>query len=98
MSPPAETGGTGTRWRRSDRALHRRVADGAIVLLLPDGEPELVTGPGGALWDLLATDRSLDELTAELAARYDHDPEIVRHDIARTLGGLADRGLVDTPP
>lgn len=96
MSPPAETDGTVTRWRRSDHVLHRRVADGAIVLLLPDGEPELVTGPGGALWDLLATSQSLDELTAELAARYDHDPGIVRVDIARTLNGLLDRGLVDT--
>jgi len=97
MTPrPGRSGpaGTPTRWTRSPLALFRRVPDGVVVLLLPDGEPELVTGPGGVLWDLLASGPTLDELTRELAARYDHDAEIVRRDLDHALDELRDRRLV----
>ena len=82
------------RWSRSDLALFRRIADGVVVLVLPDGEPEHVTGPGGALWDLLDTGRTLTDLTAELASRYEHDPAVVRRDLERTLTELFERGLI----
>ena len=39
--PPGPTDDT-TCWTRSDRVLFRRVTEGVLVLLLPDGEPELV--------------------------------------------------------
>ena len=95
-SPSGRPGPAGdpTRWIRSDRTLFRRMPDGVVVLVLPDGEPELVTGPGGLLWDLLAAPRTLDELTDELAARYDHDPAVVRRDIEPTLDGLRARHLI----
>lgn len=94
--PPGGSGPAGapTRWTRSPRALFRRVPDGVVVLLLPDGEPELMTGPGGMLWDLLASGSTLDELTGELAARYDHDAAIVRHDLDHALDELRARRLV----
>jgi hypothetical protein len=87
-----------TRWTRSQRALFRRVPDGVLVLLLPDGEPELVTGPGGLLWDLLAVPTTLAELTTQLAARYDHDPEVVGRDLRQTLAELSARDLVVAAP
>lgn len=95
-SPSGRPGpaGDATRWIRSDRALFRRLPDGVLVLVLPDGEPELVTGPGGLLWDLLSSPRTLDELTDDLAARYDHDADIVRRDLATTLDGLRTRHLI----
>ena len=86
--------GEPTRWIRSERALFRRLPDGVVVLVLPDGEPELVTGPGGLLWDLLGSPRTLDELTDELAARYDHDRAVVRRDLEPTLDGLRTRQLI----
>jgi hypothetical protein len=97
MTSPSGRGGPpddDTRWSRSDRALFRRLADGVVVLVLPDGEPEVVTGPGGALWDLLETGRTVADLTAELSARYDHDPDVVRRDLVRTLEQLHARHLI----
>lgn len=86
------------RWTRSDRTLFRRVPDGVLVLRLPDGEPELITGPGGRLWDLLTEPLTLDQLTDDLAARYDHDRAAVERDLRRTLAELADRELIVARP
>jgi len=93
--PPGPTDAT-TRWTRSDQALFRRVPDGVLLLLLPDGEPELVTGPGGVLWDLLAEPRTVTELVDDLAIRYDHDEAVVERDLRQTLDDLRRRDLVVT--
>ena len=95
--PPGPTDDT-TRWTRSDRVISRRLPDGVLVLLLPDGEPELVTGPGGQLWDLLAMPTSVTDLTVALAASYDHDPTVVGHDLRRIIHDLRDRDLVVVAP
>ena len=95
--PPGPTDDT-TCWTRSDRVLFRRVTGGVLVLLLPDGEPELVTGPGGDLWDLLEIPRTLGELVTDLAERYAHDAAAVERDLRRTVDELHDRGLVEAEP
>ena len=98
-SPPPLPGPTDdTRWTRSDQVISRRVPDGVLVLLLPDGDPELVTGPGGQLWDLLATPTTVADLTVALASRYDHDPTVVERDLRQIIDDLADRALVVAAP
>jgi hypothetical protein len=99
-SSPRPTGTTDdtTRWTRSERALSRRVPDGVLVLLLPDGQPELITGPGGDLWDLLAVPRTIPDLAGDLASRYDHDEAIVANDLRRTIGELRLRDLIVSAP
>lgn len=99
-SPPARPGPTDddTRWTRSDRAITRWVPDGVLVLLLPDGEPDLVTGSGGLLWDLLGEPATLDQLATALARHFHHEQAAVADDLRRTLDDLAARSLVVAVP
>ena len=86
------------RWQRADDVLSRRLPDGVIVLSLQTGDPLVVTGPGGALWDLLAEARTTPDLVAALADRYGKDEGEVRGDIVPLLHDLRDRRLLTNEP
>ncbi len=49
---------------------------------------------GRFVWELLAEDRSIEDLAAALAQRFDVDPERARADIQVFLNNVAHIGLV----
>ena len=47
------------------------------------------------VWELLAAERSLDELTAAVAERFDVDPETARADVQTFVDEIAKIGLLE---
>jgi PqqD family protein of HPr-rel-A system len=81
---------------RSDQPLTADV-DGEAILLDPTtGEFYALRGTAGAIWDLLAEPRSLDDLVSKLATTYDVDPDVCRTEVERFVGKLAESGLIHT--
>ena len=83
------------RWRRSPRAVGRTFADDAVLLQLDRQRYHGLDRVGARIWDLLAEPVGVDELVAELAARYDADDATLRADLERFLGEMEREGLVE---
>jgi hypothetical protein len=72
-----------------------RELPGEVILLGPTHElPLAVVGSTAAVWSLLTTPRTLDELASELARTYELDPDDIRSDVAATVDRLVDEGLL----
>jgi hypothetical protein len=56
-----------TRWRRGPAVLHRRTADGPLVLPPGGDQPTLLTGTSAAIWWLLDEPLAEHALAARLA-------------------------------
>jgi Coenzyme PQQ synthesis protein D (PqqD) len=78
--------------------LERSVPAGVLLLRADGAEVTLVAGTGGELWRLLAEPRSADELTNELARRYEGDARAMRADIDAALADLEHGGFVEGEP
>ena len=83
-----------TTWSRCEEVLWRRVAGGVLLLPPGDAEPFVVTGPGAAVWDLLAEPCDVPSLTRALASDYGVGVEQVEQDVAPLLDALASRTVV----
>jgi hypothetical protein len=84
------------RWVRREDVLWRVVGD-AVVLLRPDAEPRdpvTLTEPGGTVWKALAEPRSVAELAAAMAERYEGDPHRIRSDLQVLVEDLHEAGFV----
>jgi Coenzyme PQQ synthesis protein D (PqqD) len=79
---------------RSDRVLWRRGFQS--VLLLQPGRHEVVSlsGAGTALWELLATPRTVAEAADRLSGEYGVPADQVATDIAGVLEDLAKREIL----
>ena len=79
---------------RHPAARWRRCVDG-IVAMAPDArEPVFLPAPGDAIWILLATPRTIDELVDELAAKYEAGQAIIADDVVAFVAELDRIGLV----
>ncbi len=74
---------------------------GGENLLVPIGSQVMDTNgiltlnaAGSCLWDLLAQDRSVDELAAALAERFDVEPERAHTDVLTFLDEIRKLGLL----
>ena len=54
-----------------------------------------LNGTAACVWELLAAERSLDELTAAVAERFDVDPETARADVQTFVDEIAKMGLLE---
>lgn len=75
-------------------ALSRRLIDGVLVLAPAMTEPLRVSGPGGAIWSLLAQPSTIAELVEALSTHYGAAVETVRVEIQPVLRALHDGGAV----
>jgi hypothetical protein len=84
-----------TRIERSDRAVHRELADGTGVLLhVETGAYFRLNRTGVMVWDLLEQGMSLQELIDRLRRRIpDAYPQLIV-DIPEFLGSLVERNLI----
>ena len=82
----------GPAFVRHPAALWRRTLDGVVVLPPEGDEPLHVSGPGHAIWQLLAEPATLDELTADVAALFRCPAADVRGDVERVLRSFVEAG------
>jgi len=69
--------------------------DDEMVLL--DAERGIYYGldpVGTRIWQLLGAGHDAEEITEQLTAEYDADPDLLRADVAAFLAQLAARGLI----
>ncbi len=88
----------GLRFRRSDRALSRRV--GADVLVTTPGDEDVHELSGGAMavWAVLETPRTLSELVGDLADAHAAQPAEIADDVEGCLLTLMAFGVVEEVP
>ncbi|HET8643289.1 MAG TPA: PqqD family protein [Pseudonocardiaceae bacterium] len=80
---------------RSNEITARTIGDETIVLSLPASRYFTITGVGVRLFELLATETSLDELVVRIVEEYDVDAAVARRDIEGFVGRLRDAQLVN---
>jgi hypothetical protein len=87
--------------KRSEDFLLQKV--GGQDLLVPLGRKvmdmnSLITlnATGRRVWELLATDHSVDHLVEEVVEQFDVDPERARIDVLAFLDDLGRLGLLET--
>ncbi len=84
-----------TRLRPNTDDVAAKVIDGeAIIMNLSNGLYFSMDSVGSAVWEMVETGQSIDEMTSTLDARYDVDEEVIRDDVNRLLAELLTEELV----
>jgi hypothetical protein len=83
------------RFRRSHRALFRRVGDEVLVAVPGDGEVVSLFGTGTAIWESIAHPASVAELARTLAEEYGASPDEIAADIETFLDQLLEKRVVE---
>jgi pyrroloquinoline quinone biosynthesis protein D len=88
--------GPGTRPKLAAKArVQTDRQSGNTVLLYPEGVLVL-NATGAAIVGLCDGSRTIEEMVAELAERFDAPPDRLSADVAAYLARLGDRGLLET--
>jgi len=85
---------TDGRWRRDSELPFQKLDEETIVLDPRRREVHLLNETAARLWELLASPRSVDELTATLAGEYDVAEPELREAIRECVDGLTGKGLL----
>ena len=80
---------------RREGALTAQVDDELVMLDTSQSRYFGLDPTGTVIWGLLAEPRTVDEVCAELTARYEVDDESCRRDVLAFATELVDAGLVD---
>ncbi len=83
-------------YARDPAVPHQRLDEETIVVDPRTREVHLLNETAARIWELLATPRSLDDLTGALVDEYDAPAEEVRASVEETLAVLRDKGLLAT--
>lgn len=68
---------------------------GAVLLVAADNEDVIVLeSPGDAIWALLSSPSTVDDLVDELTLTFDAPRQVVTADVQRIVGELSDHRLV----
>lgn len=88
------------RYRRVARIPWRKLDQQTVIVDPRSRKVHVLNGTGSELWDLLAEERSLDELrrALERQGQFAVGEEQLVRDIAAFLADLNERGLVDLDP
>jgi hypothetical protein len=83
------------RWRPDLERVAAKVLDGeAILIHLAQGTYYSMSNVGGLIWELIERGSSLQEITDQVCARYQVEPERARADLERLLDQLESEGLL----
>ena len=74
--------------------MHEMIDGEVVVVNLDNGTYYSFDGVGGQIWDLLGSGGTLDAIQAQLAARYQGEPEQIADSVAGFLARLREEGLV----
>ena len=81
-------------YARDPGVPHQKLDEETIVVDPRTREVHLFNETAARIWELLASPRSLDELTAALAGEYDVGETDLREAIVECVDGLASKGLL----
>jgi outer membrane protein assembly factor BamB len=70
--------------------------DGTVLLDVDQGRFYGLNPTGTTVWQLLAQGRSIEQITGDLAARFDAHPDRIRGDVDTIVTQLRDRSLLHT--
>jgi len=85
----------GETLRRAPGALWLSTS-GTVVALSPDGsEPAVIAGSGASLWAAFEQPTRVDQVLADLAARFRVTPEAIRPDVEAAIEALLKLGLLE---
>jgi len=79
---------------RVDRVVFTRAAESAVLLDPRSGRYYSLTDVGARIWELCDGQRTLNDITREIAAEYEATPETIRADIVELLQELESEGLL----
>jgi hypothetical protein len=87
-------------FRRSGNQVTRTIGGETLVVPIRAEAADLdslyvFNGSGAAVWQLLETPRTVDEIARELAGEFEVADRPVSDDVARFMDMLKDAGLVD---
>jgi hypothetical protein len=83
-----------TRLRPNKEEVAAKVMDGeAIMINLTNGTYYSMDGVGGAIWELVESERSLQEIAAAIAARYDVAQVAAQADVENLAAQLVEENL-----
>lgn len=80
-------------YRRSERALWRRVGDDEVVVF-GTGQLLRLRGTGRALWEVLETPLTLEAAAEVLAGAYRASPGVVHTDLVAAMAKLLEHRVV----
>jgi PqqD family protein of HPr-rel-A system len=81
-------------YARDPGVPHQKLDEETIVVDPRSREVHLLNETAARIWELLASPRSLDDLTTALAEEYDAPTDEVRGAVQEMLGALQDKGLL----
>lgn len=86
---------SGPIYRLSGKALFTAVGEDIVALNVDDGQCYGMEKVTAAVWRLLDTPMSIDQLCERLVEQYAVDPDTCRADIERLFGQLRSEGLIE---
>jgi len=81
-------------YARDSGVPHQKMDEETIVVDPRSREVHLFNETAARIWELLASPRTIEDLTASLADEYDAPPEELRDAVEETLSALRDKGLL----
>jgi hypothetical protein len=81
------------RWHRRPDVLWRRSLDGVVLLPTDAEEPVVLSSTGPAVWDLLASPITTDDLVDRLTESYAADRSAIETDVLTLLEDLRMKGV-----
>jgi PqqD family protein of HPr-rel-A system len=81
-------------YTRDPGVPHQKLDEETIVVDPRTRQVHLFNETAARIWELLATPRSLDDLTILLSEEYDASQAEVRASVEETLESLRDKGLL----
>lgn len=86
---------SGPIYKLSGKALFTAVGEDIVALNVDDGQCYGMEKVTAAVWRLLDTPMSIDQLCARLVEQYAVDPDTCQADIERLFGQLRSEGLIE---
>lgn len=85
-----------TVFRRSTDVVGTEIADDELVMMSLDVANYVsASGPAAAIWRLLETDRTIDDLTTALLEQYSVELDECARETERVVRELVDAGMVE---
>lgn len=86
---------SGPLYKLSRKALFTAVGSDIVALNVEDGQCYGMEKVTAAVWRLLETPLSFDQLCDRLLDMYNVSPETCRADVTRLIGQLRNEGLIE---
>ena len=86
---------SGPLYKLSGKALFTDVGDDIVALNVDDGQCYGMEKVTAAVWRLLDTPMSMDQICDRLVAQYAVEADVCRADVERLFGQLRSEGLID---